>query len=285
MTALVPAAVDPASLAPGDQARFWRERRHRGLECLSASFRKHRYPLHAHDTYAIGVIVTGCETYRVRGVRHYAGPGAVCLVNPGDVHDGEPHAGFYAYRMTYPSIALLRDIVAQVTGRGCATMPFFPEAQVRDATAAALFRRAHEQLERRGERLAADECLVAAYASLLMRHARDASGPARLGREHGSVARVRAVLDARYADDVELATLARVADLSSFHLLRAFRRETGLTPHAYLMNRRVNAARDRLAGGDAPADVAAACGFFDQSHLTRVFKAHTGVTPGAFRER
>jgi AraC-like DNA-binding protein len=71
--------------------------------------------------------------------------------------------------------------------------------------------------------------------------------------------------------------------LSPFHLLRAFRRETGLTPHAYLMSCRVNAARDRLSRGLPPADVAAVCGFFDQSHLTRVFKAHTGVTPGAFR--
>jgi AraC-like DNA-binding protein len=51
------------------------------------------------------------------------------------------------------------------------------------------------------------------------------------------------------------------------------------------MNRRVNAARQQLGRGDSPAEVALACGFFDQSHLSRVFKAHTGVTPGVYRGR
>ena len=64
---------------------------------------------------------------------------------------------------------------------------------------------------------------------------------------------------------------------------RAFRRETGLTPHAYLIDARVRMARRRLTQGEAPASVAAACGFADQAHFTRAFKARMGVTPGAFR--
>jgi AraC-like DNA-binding protein len=284
MTAPIPPGyrADPAALGPGDRARLWREPRHQGLECLSASFRTHRYPLHAHDTYVVGVIVAGCETYRLRGVRRYAGPGDICLVNPGEAHDGEPYEDGYAYRMTYPSVELMRAICEDATGRGGPETPCFRPPTVRDGDAAGLFRTAHERLERGGDGLAADECLVAAYGLMLLHHA-DGGAPARLGRERSPVARAPAYIDTHFSGEIGLAALARIAGLSPFHLLRAFRRETGLTPHAYLMSRRVNAAREKLSRGSPPADVAAACGFFDQSHLTRVFKAHTGVTPGAFR--
>ena len=67
--------------------------------------------------------------------------------------------------------------------------------------------------------------------------------------------------------------MARRCGLPRHHLIRAFRRETGLTPHAYLVDVRVRRARDRLRRGEMPGDVAAATGFCDQAHLTRAFKA------------
>lgn len=278
------AAPDPADLGTRDHARFWREPGHGDLECLSATFVTHRFPLHSHETYVVGVMLAGCNAYQRRGARHYARPGDLCLLNPGEVHDGGAHGESFSYRMSYPSIALMSELLADATGKERAAPPFFRDTLARDAEAAALFRAAHERLEARGDRLAADAYLVSAYGLLLLRHA-DACAPAGLGREAPSIARARHYLDAHFAREIELRKVAEVARLSPFHFLRAFRRETGLTPHAYLMNRRVNAARQQLGRGDSPAEVALACGFFDQSHLSRVFKAHTGVTPGVYRGR
>jgi AraC-like DNA-binding protein len=74
--------------------------------------------------------------------------------------------------------------------------------------------------------------------------------------------------------------------MSPFALLRAFRGETGLPPHAYLNQLRVRLARRLLDRGVAPAEVAAEVGFADQAHLTRHFKRVMGVPPGAYqRER
>ena len=107
--------------------------------------------------------------------------------------------------------------------------------------------------------------------------------PVPLGRERGSVARVKALLAQRYAEDLPLSVLAAEAGLSSHHLIRAFRRETGLTPHAWLINLRVEAAKAQLKRGETPVAVASATGFCDQAHLTRAFKARIGVTPGVYR--
>ena len=68
----------------------------------------------------------------------------------------------------------------------------------------------------------------------------------------------------------------------SSHFLRVFSKATGQTPHAYLVNLRVNLARELLATGTRPAEAAVAAGFSDQSHLTRVFKRIVGVTPGHY---
>nr|WP_232504691.1 AraC family transcriptional regulator [Acidovorax delafieldii] len=82
---------------------------------------------------------------------------------------------------------------------------------------------------------------------------------------------------------VELAELARLAGISRYQLIRTFRTATGMTPHAWLLNRRVNLGRKRILAGENIAAVAYDLGFADQAHFQRVFKAHAGVTPGAFR--
>jgi AraC-like DNA-binding protein len=57
-----------------------------------------------------------------------------------------------------------------------------------------------------------------------------------------------------------------------------------VSPHAYVIGRRIEAARRRLLRGDRPADVAVAVGFHDQAHLTRHFKRHTSVTPARYAD-
>ena len=106
---------------------------------------------------------------------------------------------------------------------------------------------------------------------------------ARSAAKRGPIAAAKALLEERYDEDLSLADMARRCGLPRHHLIRAFRRETGLTPHACLVDVRVRRARDRLRRGETPGDVAAATGFCDQAHLTRAFKARLGVTPGAFR--
>ena len=64
--------------------------------------------------------------------------------------------------------------------------------------------------------------------------------------------------------------------------MRRFREQTGVTPHAFQTNLRVEEARRLLAAGVAPAAVAASCAFADQPHLTRVFKRAVGVSPGRY---
>lgn len=84
-------------------------------------------------------------------------------------------------------------------------------------------------------------------------------------------------------DLISLTELAKMANMSRYQLIRAFRQATGLTPHAYQLNQRINQARHHLRAGEPLADIAYRLGFADQGHFQRVFKAHVGVTPGRYR--
>lgn len=266
----------------GDEARFWREPRHDGLDFLHARFRVHRYAPHTHETYVIGLLTAGAESYRLRGVNRVVRAGELCFVNPGDVHDGAPVGEGYAYRMTYPSISLLTELAEDLTGTRPQAAPIFPECVARDPEAAQLFLAAHRGIERRDGALAGDSRLFGAYSLLLLRYSDLGRGPCTAGGEARAVRRACDHLEAHYAEDVDLATLANVAGLGRTQLIQAFRRETGLTPHAWLTDRRVRAARALLRQGESAASAAAATGFFDQAHLTRAFKARIGVTPGVY---
>lgn len=96
--------------------------------------------------------------------------------------------------------------------------------------------------------------------------------------------RVRDYLDAHYAANIPLDELARMVNVSAFHLNRVFRAEVGLPPHAYQMQVRVTRSKSLLAQGMSIDQVALEVGFYDQSHFTHHFKRLLGYTPGVYQE-
>jgi AraC-like DNA-binding protein len=279
------ASLDPELTAAGDVTHFWRVPRHHGLDCLRATFRRHAYVRHTHETYAIAAVVSGCETFFHRGEQHYAVAGSIGLVCPDEIHDGEPYGGGFEYLTFYPSPELMQEIAEDVAGRAFSRPPWFRHSVIHDPELFLAHSQLHASLcrdESWTSEMEQDTRLIDFLGRLIARWA-DLDGLPPVHRASRSVNRVRDYLDAHLGEEAELAELAKIAGLSRSHFIRAFRKETGLTPHAYLLDRRFRAASKLLGQGEAPGDVALACGFFDQSHLNRVFKARMGVTPGIYR--
>ena len=89
----------------------------------------------------------------------------------------------------------------------------------------------------------------------------------------------------RLADDVTVAEIAAAVHLSPYHFARLFKQSTGISPHQYLLRRRIERAKQLLAGRMALAEVSLASGFPNQSHFTTVFRRIVGTTPKRFRDR
>jgi AraC-like DNA-binding protein len=265
-----------------DETFFWRLERYGDLDCFTATFRKHVFPPHTHETYVVGTVIEGLHCYMHKGRMVRTGPGHLCFINPGEVHDGAPVDGGYRYRMVYPTEALMQEIMGDATGRKEGP-PRFLEPEVHDEEVAREFAEAHLKLEDGKQPLAADEALASVLVKAVQRHASSSLDLPQPGIETAAVARARDYLAAHVDQSVDLKTLAKVAGLSGYHLIRVFRKATGLSPHAWLVDRRVHLAAQLIRAGEPLSLVAGRCGFSDQSHLTRLFKARLGVTPGQYR--
>ncbi|MBP0651615.1 AraC family ligand binding domain-containing protein, partial [Mycobacterium tuberculosis] len=78
--------------------------------CLTATFTRHAYAPHTHDSYVIGTVIDGYEAFNVAGRPMLLGPGDVCLLDPGIVHDGRPAGEGFTYRITYPETDILATV-------------------------------------------------------------------------------------------------------------------------------------------------------------------------------
>jgi len=86
-------------------------------------------------------------------------------------------------------------------------------------------------------------------------------------------------------EDLSLAEIAAAADLSQYHFARAFRKSTGFTPQQYLMQQRIERAKELLAKGVLPiVEISLRTGFKNQSHFTTLFRKFTRLTPKTWRE-
>ncbi|NNB84424.1 helix-turn-helix transcriptional regulator [Corallococcus exiguus] len=114
-------------------------------------------------------------------------------------------------------------------------------------------------------------------------------GGTRAARRRGGLSaaalhRVRLFIEAHLARRIQVGELARRAGLSVFYFTRAFRQSMGMTPHAYVQQRRVERARGLLSHTTRSlGDIALAVGFSSQSHFTTVFRRVTGLTPAVLR--
>jgi AraC family transcriptional regulator len=97
--------------------------------------------------------------------------------------------------------------------------------------------------------------------------------------------RVISYINEYLQDELSLAELARTAKLSPHHFATAFKASTGISPHQYVIKRRIDRARDLLRRDDKTiSEIAYAVGFSSQSHLTANFRRMTGLTPRKFRQ-
>lgn len=266
------------------QPTFWRADALPFVEARSiADGRKVHYGKHAHETFSIGIVTSGRCGYLNGRTQQSIGAGTVVLMNPGDTHACNPEreGGAWSYRMLYFDVAWLTGI-QQELGRDRSDQ--FRPYRASASTEPALYAGVHRLYD----------LLTDPYADTLEKHSEATAFMTTVHRVmspmpdvashgHRGLARAADFIRSNHARSLKLEEICAAADLSPSYLIRAFNLRYGLTPHAYLINCRIEFSRAQLRRGRPIAEVALAAGFADQAHLQRSFKRLVAATPGQYR--
>ncbi|WP_414446683.1 helix-turn-helix transcriptional regulator [Burkholderia sp. 22PA0099] len=273
---LPPATVLPA-IAPRPPAGIvighWLDRRIRWRELVAPVLARH-YTI----SLLLGAATVDCYKNGRLLERGTGGPGGVQLTMPGESVQCRFRGENEALHVFVPAALIDAEYSA---ASGSAAPPRLEDPGFRvDPVLAPLARQlAGYDRATAGKH---DQLLAGILRHVLTRYARE-PGSACAGLSAPRLRRVFDYVEANLAEPITLHDIARHAGLSRMHFAAQFRLATGLSPHAFLTQRRIEQAKRLLRDGLPIVEAALASGFPGQAHFTTVFRELTGTTPGRWR--
>jgi AraC-like DNA-binding protein len=261
------------------QERFFTDPRLPFAECRSSRQSTRTFKPHMHQCFSIGAVEQGEILYRVEDRNYRLRPGGLALVNPETLHacnreEAAPRSYFMLYLQTDWCLRVQQSLWQ---------MERFMPVRLSLLEDAPLYKRyihAMETLMAPGALLEKEQHLIELMEAVFLR-ACDPGEPVRPPAQR--IEKLKTLLAADLAEDLALEHLAVQLGANSCTLIRQFKEATGITPHAYRTNCRINQARQLLRQGRDIGETALECGFCDQSHFHRHFKAMTTVTPREYQ--
>ena len=266
--------------AKREQITVWRLADLAGVELRTGIAVTEPYPRHWHEEYQFCFIQAGGGELFYRGVHHDTPPTSLFIVHPGEVHSNQTETGC-SFRSIYVAPELIHRTIFGAAGRE-QKLPFFPNPMIFDEEIIAPYHTLHLSLENSGTTLERESIMLEMLTRLITRYAQERPQWRAPGKEHRAVKKVRAYIIEHHARNISLGELARLANLSPFHLTRVFTKEIGMPPHAFQTQVRVASAKKLIRKGLSLSCVATMTGFADQSHLIRHFKRLMKITPGEY---
>ena len=249
-------------------------------QCRHSRDSGRHYKPHMHKAFCIGALEQGEVVYQIGERTTSLQPGSLALINP-----EVPHACNPAENQTrhYFMLFLDPDWCLQIQQSLWQTDTFCPAAidRLDDQTLYRQYMEAMAVFMGNCDLLEKEQVLVRLLETIFLRACEPAaSNP---GPAPAHIDQLRQLLEKDLGEDTTMARLAAALNANPYTLLRQFKAATGLTPHAFRLNCRIERAKTLLEKGEDLAQVALTCGFFDQSHLHRHFKAVTTMTPKAYQ--
>lgn len=264
---------------------FWRDARMPHIELRKvADGRKVCYDLHSHNHWSLGAITQGISTFINRDDSYHVRQGDLVLMNPDWPHACNPIENQpWAYLMLYVDTTWLTQL--RYT-EGLLQRPRWQDianAVITDkhlyqgycTMAATLLDDDRELLDKQTQ--------VIEYLSALM-HTIDNQKLALDQQMPTTLKALANYLDEHFTEELSLDDLCTLSGYSPSHLIRRFKQYFGMTPHAYIINKRIQYGQQQLKKGISIIDTALDAGFADQAHFQRTFKRLVAATPNQYRK-
>ena len=242
---------------------------------------------HYHEFCKLLLLVSGQGAYVVDGQRYLLQPGDAVLIGSRSVHRPELERNFTYERII---IYISPEYLAQVSTENCDLSQIFTGQQGHvlrpsENGRKRIFELAAEleqelSSQEYGREILSSTALLRLLVEIGRRLQRkDIQSPQPVIPKNNRILDIMRHLDAHLAEDLDIDTLAEGFFISKYHMMRLFHRETGLTIHNYLTQRRLLRAKDLISGGMRATEACYRCGFRSYSSFTRSYGKHFGTTP------
>ena len=264
---------------------FWQDRRMPYVETRKSCRSLTCYKSHSHPTFSIGAIDEGNSVFQSSfGTAQKITAGTLVIVPAHVEHSCNPMPNqAWSYQMLHLDLAWLNQLYSEFQEQGLDLhIPQHKPLIIKDESLYEAFTEMNETLfDAQKLIFEKEQSLLHCLIHLLLPHfiLEEIQKPQYLYKDFLNL------IDVISSSEVfiSLEELAQRVGLSRYAIIRLFKANVGLTPHAFQINLKINQAREQLKQGVPLAELAVNLGFSDQSHFHKAFKAHTGVTPRQFQ--
>lgn len=270
------------AIEPIQQISLWRKEDLFNIDFASYQLSNHSFSKHFHNHYVIELVISGADEFYCNGKNFTAKKNQFVFINPGEVHTGSSVSKTpLHYYSLYPDKKTLENIAAKIEMHLPSDFSFNNTLQEHSHLTnklEALFKSFQRPLNDPGKE--EEEFMEFMYGLFSL----SGNDPIReYSNEDTRIDKLIDFIKSNYKKQLSLQNFSDLVHLNPFHLLRIFKKSTGLSPYDYLITTRIEFAKTLLRKGWLVQDAAMDAGFYDTSHFHRLFKRASGITPREYR--
>lgn len=234
-----------------------------------------KFTKHFHETYTIGLTHGGLFKSINLNQTTLAYKYSTRIINPSEVHYGDSNS--WKYTNFYPEVSLMAQIYEQMFFDK--KIPIFEKHIIEDITLYNLLLNFFVSTYKKEESIVIESNLILALSYLIKNYTYQTKEFNEIFDNKNiiknSIEYIKDTLDL----NISLEELAKNSNLSKYHFLRVFKKNTGLTPHHYILTQKIHKAKTLVLKGQSLSEAGLNVGFNDQSHFIRNFRKIYGYSP------
>lgn len=264
--------------------KCWRVPSAPGIVMFNGHHRNAFIP-HSHDAVTIVLVTKGAYHFQLETGAHIVSEGDMVVVGSDQIHSGRPlSSDGWEMRSLHiqPNVLAEAKIDLFRTNEPVVFSTPFPAAHT---PASKLFLNMHRCAELKSEGGLDQQCEQLEGFFRWFGDNLDVFRPHTGARSSADneIEQAKSMIMREVFDNIPIEFIAEEVGLSSYCLIRRFKRHYGIPPHAWRIQLRAKHVAQMLRNREPLVDIAACCGFADQAHMTRIFRSVYGVTPGQYR--